>query len=127
MGYRFNLSILGVVCVAAYVAFHYRAYYVDRLPASVSSRLRYYAPLRTFEDAAELGFSTATFDLTDNLAGDQRAGLDDRTLTDLRRIMERDGVNFDEARRIHMERMFRKAGIGPDGLPIDKKAITSLS
>ncbi|GAA6061128.1 hypothetical protein JCM10212_001728 [Sporobolomyces blumeae] len=127
MGYRFNLSILGLVCVIAYLAFHYRDRYIDHLPVSLSSRLRYYAPLRTFEDAAEQGFSTSNFDLSANLAGDARAGLDDQTLTELRRIMERERVNFDEARRLHMERMFRKAGIGPDGLPIDRKAITSLS
>lgn len=65
-----------------------------------------------------LGFSTSNFDLSGNLSGDQRAGLDDQTLTELRRIMERNQVNFDEARRIQMERMFKKAGIGPDGLPI---------
>ncbi|GAA5895877.1 uncharacterized protein JCM6883_001644 [Sporobolomyces salmoneus] len=127
MGYRFNLSIFGLICAVAYLVYHFRSYYLDYLPASVSSRLRYYAPLRTFEDAAEQGFSTSNFDLSANMAGDQRAGLDDQTLTELRRIMERNRVDFDEARRIHMERMFRKAGIGPDGLPIDKKAITSLS
>ncbi|GAA5982417.1 hypothetical protein JCM5350_000402 [Sporobolomyces pararoseus] len=127
MGYRFNLSILGLICVIVYLSFHYRSYWVDYLPPSLSSRLRYYAPLRTFEDAAEQGFSTSNFDLSGNLSGDQRAGLDDQTLTELRRIMERNQVNFDEARRIQMERMFKKAGIGPDGLPIDKKAITSLS
>jgi len=55
------------------------------------------------------------------LAGDQRAGLDDRTLTELRRIMERERCNFDEARRIQMERMFKAAGIGPDGLPIGER------
>ncbi|GAA5829846.1 hypothetical protein JCM3766R1_006676 [Sporobolomyces carnicolor] len=127
MGYRFNLSIIGLICVTAYLAFHYRHLYLDYLPVSLSSRLRYYAPLSTFEDAAEQGFSTSNFDLSGNMAGDPRAGLDEQTLTELRRIMERERVNFDEARRLHMERMFRKAGIGPDGLPIDKKAITSLS
>ncbi|GAA5857011.1 hypothetical protein JCM5353_003555 [Sporobolomyces roseus] len=127
MGYRFNLSILGLICIVLYLGFHYREHFIEYLPLSLSSRLRYYAPLRTFEDAAEQGFSTSNFDLSANLAGDQRAGLDDRTLTELRRIMERERCNFDEARRIQMERMFKAAGIGPDGLPIDKKAITSLS
>lgn len=62
------------------------------------------------------------------MAGDPRAGLDEQTLTELRRIMERERVNFDEARRLHMERMFRKAGIGPDGLPIGEFPIApSLS
>lgn len=55
MGYRFNLSIIGLICVTAYLAFHYRHLYLDYLPVSLSSRLRYYAPLSTFEDAAEQG------------------------------------------------------------------------
>lgn len=40
--------------------------------------------------------------------------------------MERERVNFDEARRLHMERMFRKAGIGPDGLPIGELSRSTL-
>lgn len=56
------------------------------------------------------GFSTAAFDLSGNIAGDSRAGLDERTLTEVRRIMERESCDFDEARVLHMNRMFRKNG-----------------
>lgn len=56
------------------------------------------------------GFSTAAFDLSSNIAGDSRAGLDERTLTEVRRIMEREHCDFDEARHIHTTRMFRKNG-----------------
>lgn len=42
--------------------------------------------------------------------GDARAGLDERTLTEVRRIMERRQVDFDEARRLQVEAMFRKNG-----------------
>jgi hypothetical protein len=56
------------------------------------------------------GFSTSTFDLSNNLSGDQRAGLDDRTLTAIRRIMERENVPFDEARLLHLNSVFRKNG-----------------
>jgi len=37
--------------------------------------------------------------------------------------MERERCNFDEARRIQMERMFKAAGIGPDGLPIGERRL----
>lgn len=60
-----------------------------------------------------LGFSTSTFDLSNNLSGDQRAGLDDRTLTAIRRIMERENVPFDEARLLHLNSVFRKNGAQP--------------
>lgn len=128
--YHYSLPLAGLIFLGLFLAWHYRHRYVDRLPRSVSSRLRYYAPLRTFEDAAEqggtlyiipaqpetdwhlglAGFSTSNFDLSGNISGDQRAGLDDRTLTEVRRIMERENVGFDEARVIHMNRIFRKNG-----------------
>ena len=52
---HYSLPLLGVALLAVFLAWHYRHLYVDRLPRSVSSRLRYYAPLTTFEDAAEQG------------------------------------------------------------------------
>ncbi|ORY51214.1 hypothetical protein BCR35DRAFT_310707 [Leucosporidium creatinivorum] len=122
----YTLSAVGLVLILLFLAWHFRSRYVDHLPTSLSSRLRYYAPLQTFEDAAENGFSTAAFDLSNNLAGDSRAGLDAKTLTEVRRIMEREHCDFDEARLIHTNRMFRKNGIDPNGFPIDPKAITSL-
>lgn len=128
--YHYSLPLAGFVFLGIFLAWHYRHRYIDRLPRSLSSRLRYYAPLRTFEDAAEqgaqldpvsarmripsrsgnTGFSTTNFDLSGNISGDQRAGLDDRALTEVRRIMERENVGFDEARVIHINRIFRKNG-----------------
>ncbi|GAA5917907.1 hypothetical protein JCM6882_003987 [Rhodosporidiobolus microsporus] len=127
MGYKLHLSVLGVLAIALFLLWHYRNLYVDCLPLALSSRLQHYAPLNTFEDAAEQGFSSSTFDLTGNMAGDQRAGLDERTLTEVRRIMERNQVGFDEARRLQVEQMFRRNGVDANGFPIDPKAITSLS
>ncbi|GAA5877641.1 hypothetical protein JCM3774_005368 [Rhodotorula dairenensis] len=124
---HYSLPAAGLVLLVLFLAWHYRHLYVDRLPPALSSRMRYYAPLRTFEDAAEQGFSTTTFDLSNNLSGDQRAGLDDRTLTAIRRIMERENVPFDEARLLHLNSVFRKNGVDANGFPIDPKAVTSLS
>ena len=133
---HYSLPFAGLVLLVLFLAWHYRHLYVDRLPLALSSRIRHYTPLRTFEDAAEQGalstsrpagwakkescrlilsrlssgFSTSTFDLSNNLSGDQRAGLDDRTLTAIRRIMERENVPFDEARLLHLNSVFRKNG-----------------
>lgn len=129
----YTLSILGVVFAAVFLLWHFRQHLVDHLPRSLSSRLRDYAPLSTFEDAAQHGtqnpcslsrthriadqlscmwpgFSTANFDIAGNLADDSRAGLDATTLTEIRRIMERNRVDFDEARRLHTTAMFARNG-----------------
>jgi hypothetical protein len=38
-------------------------------------------------------------------------------------IMKRRGVTFDEARRIYVEGIFGREGIGADGRPLDSKAV----
>lgn len=61
MGYRLHLSLLSIVLLALFLLWHFRARYIDRLPRALSSRLREYAPLSTFEDAAEQGPSLLPF------------------------------------------------------------------
>ncbi|KAL8279521.1 hypothetical protein RQP46_008083 [Phenoliferia psychrophenolica] len=125
-----TLSLISLLLLSFLLLWTFRAHLLRFLPSSISARVRQYAPVETFESALENGFSTSNFDLSANLsAGDRdaRAGLDERTLTDVRRIMESQNVGFDEGRRILVERHFRKNGIDPNGFPIDPKAITSLS
>ncbi|KAL7009714.1 hypothetical protein EMMF5_000622 [Cystobasidiomycetes sp. EMM_F5] len=115
--------------------------------------LREYQALNTFDNAAAAGFNTSTFDLSQNLEdGETRSGLDEDSLREVRRIMDRwvadmatlaqalhqtnwscsdyhsHRVGFDEARLIRQQRIMRQNGIDPaTGLPLDKKAITRLS
>lgn len=72
------------------------------------------------------GFSTTNFDLTANLTDDQRAGLDEQGLTEVRRIMERHKVDFDEARRIRTSQHFKKNGVDEFGFPIGQLSHLSL-
>ena len=82
-----------------------------------------YTRLSSFASDAEAGFSSSSFNLSENIeAGDSRAGLDDRGKAEVQRIMKTRRVNFDEARRIWMEEMFGREGIGKDGRPKDPKA-----
>jgi hypothetical protein len=98
-----------------------RHQWLDRLPASFHR----YAPLPTnFREDVEAGLHSADFDMTDNVEGDSRSGLDAKGKQEVLRIMKRRGVGFDEARRIHMEESFKKGGIGKDGLPRDPKLVT---
>jgi Fungal protein of unknown function (DUF2015) len=79
----------------------------------------------SFATDLEDGFSSATFDLSENiLGGDTRAGLDDNDKTAISRIMAVKKVGFDEARRILAGVRMEKNGIDPrTGRPLDPRAV----
>ncbi|KLJ08901.1 hypothetical protein EMPG_15664 [Blastomyces silverae] len=79
----------------------------------------------SFTGDMEAGLSSADFDLSSNVAaGDGRAGLDRVGKREVLKIMKRQRVDFNEARRIYMERRFAKNDIGPDGRPRDPKFVS---
>lgn len=79
----------------------------------------------SFAGDAEAGLSSATFDLSGNVAaGDARAGLDAAAKAEILRIMKKRRMRFDEARRVYMEDRFRANGIAPDGRPRDPKFVS---
>jgi hypothetical protein len=78
----------------------------------------------SFEDDIEAGFSSANFDLRENVeGGDSRQGLDGQGKERVKAIMKSRGCGFDEARRIVMEERFGREGIDKDGRPRDPKAV----
>lgn len=84
---------------------------------------RYTRVPTSFAGDAEAGFSSATFNLAENIeAGDSRQGLDDRGKAEVQRLMKERKVGFDEARRLWMEERFGRENIGKDGRPRDPKA-----
>ncbi|EEQ85875.1 hypothetical protein RJZ56_001903 [Blastomyces dermatitidis] len=90
------------------------------LPDYLYSRLP-----ESFTGDMEAGLSSADFDLSNNVAsGDGRAGLDRVGKREVLKIMKRQRVDFNEARRIYMERRFAKNDIGPDGRPRDPKFVS---
>jgi hypothetical protein len=112
--------------------------HADRLPVLYLTRERWtaYLPARfqdvmysrlptTFMGDVEGGFTSADFDLTSNITeGDSRQGLDPKSKREIQRIMKVRGIGFDEARKVYMERSFKKAGIGNDGIPNDPKFVS---
>jgi len=102
------------------------------LPATLPPRFSayFYTPLpSSFAGDIESGLTSADFDLSTNLsAGDSRAGLDDAAKREIRSIMKggwfRSPMGFDEARRVYMERMLEREGIGRDGRPRDPKFVS---
>jgi hypothetical protein len=84
-----------------------------------------YTPLPTnFREDVEAGLHSTDFDMTANVEGDSRSGLDEEGKREVLKVMKQRGVGFDEGRRIVMERRFRQSGIGSDGLPRDPKLVT---
>ena len=76
-------------------------------------------------DDAEAGMHSADFNLAENIEGeDQRSGLEPEQRREVLRLMKVRGIGFDEARRELMEKRFKGAGIGKDGLPKDPKLVT---
>lgn len=88
------------------------------------ARIRYSAIPDNFAADAEAGLHSTTFNLAENIeASDSRAGLDENAKRDVYVIMKRRGVGFDEARRIYVEGVFGRQGVGADGRPMDRKAV----
>ncbi|KAI0030077.1 hypothetical protein K488DRAFT_79821 [Vararia minispora EC-137] len=100
-----------------------RSFISSRTPAAHN-----YAPLTTFADQAAAGMTSANFDVeADNLReGDARLGLDEQGTREVMDIMQRENVNFDQARLIRHNRYLAANGIDPSGMPLDAKAITRL-
>lgn len=95
----------------------------DRINAYID-RWRYSALPSSFQNEAEQGFHSSNFDISENIEGeDSRSGLSGQQKAEVYGIMRRQGVTFDEARRLFTERQFAAAGIGPDGRPLDRKAV----
>lgn len=121
----FSVSV--VLLLAVTVLFFTRAYWwhhVQDLP--VPGRDYLYSRLpSSFSGDIDAGLSSSTFDLGANVeAGDSRAGLDDASKAEILKIMKKRRLRFDEARRVYMQNRFKANGIGPDGRPLDPKAVT---
>ncbi|KAL0931623.1 protein precursor [Colletotrichum truncatum] len=113
-----------VLATALYLT---RAHWLHVLPAlPIPGRDYIYSRLpSSFTGDMEAGLSSSTFDLSGNVeSGDSRAGLDDRSKAEILKIMKKRRMKFDDARRVYMENRFKANGIGPDGRPLDPKAVT---
>lgn len=81
------------------VCYYFRERLIPLLPLRLQSYLRNYAPLASFDAALEAGYSSGNFDLRSNVEGhDGRSGMDDEGLAQVRRLMDRYGLSFDEVR-----------------------------
>ncbi|KAF6843296.1 hypothetical protein CMUS01_02208 [Colletotrichum musicola] len=120
-------SVSFVLLVLATVLYFTRSHWLRLLPdLPIPGRDYIYSRLpSSFTGDMEAGLSSSTFDLSGNVeSGDSRAGLDDRSKAEILKIMKKRRMKFDDARRAYMESRFKANGIGPDGRPLDPKAVT---
>ncbi|CDR46799.1 CYFA0S26e00232g1_1 [Cyberlindnera fabianii] len=117
-----------LLVVAAIAAFHFRSHWLPRLRAWRASRnisLGRYEALSSFQSDLEAGLSSGTFNIGANVSsGDSRQGLDDTAKKQVLKIMEEKGISFDEARLEYIKKKLADNQIGPDGTPLDPKAVT---
>ncbi|CBY00945.1 hypothetical protein IAQ61_011849 [Plenodomus lingam] len=121
MAYMLYTAFLFVLVLATvgYVTRHHWLHLLP-IPEPIYARLP-----TSFRDDLEAGLSSSAFDLSSNVEeGDSRQGLDDAGKKQVKRIMKRKGVDFDEARRIYMQDRFKKNNIGADGVPRDPKFVS---
>jgi Fungal protein of unknown function (DUF2015) len=94
------------------------------VPDQLTPSYLYTALPTTFQGDVEAGLHSTDFDMTGNMEGDSRGGLDEAGKREVLGIMRRKRVNFDEARKIYMEKRFKREGIGADGVPNDPKFVS---
>ena len=76
--------------------------FYDRLPSS-------------FMGDVEEGFTSHDFNLGENIVeGDTRSGLDEAGKREVKNIMKKNNLGFDEARKLYIERRFAKHNIDPE-------------
>lgn len=143
-----SLLAASFLLALAILVYRNRAFFITLLPPSLASRLpapaapsggsffnrllpfrSSYTPLPTWSDQLNSGLSSTLFDITANMDdGDSRTGLDESGARDIQTIMREQGVSFDQARLIRHRDILVRNNIDPNtGLPLDSKAVTSLS
>lgn len=77
-----KLTVFGTTPSHPAALWAFRHKLIDYLPDHVAARFKDYVPVGTFEAAVQGGFNSSTFDLSGNLEGDQRQGLDEVRIVD---------------------------------------------
>jgi len=128
------LSAAGFIALLVILCYYHRATVIPHLPQRLQALLpgsltsEYMRVPSSFADQQAAGYSSVNFDLEANLDGDDsRTGLDEQGVAEIREIMRRERVNFDDARLLRHQRNMVRNNIDPvTGLPLDSKAVTRL-
>ncbi|PSK39774.1 hypothetical protein C7M61_001579 [Candidozyma pseudohaemuli] len=116
-----------ILCIVVICVVILRISLFAEMIRSMRNHLRYLHSIRyrsLFQDDLENGLSSNNFDLTGNLEGDTREGLDENATTEIRNMMTMENISFDEARLRYFRDRLSNHGIGSDGVPTDRRTVT---
>lgn len=77
-----------------------------------------------FEGDLESGLSSNNFDITENISNHDPRTLDEAAKEEIRQLMLRHNLTFDDARLRYLREKMLANGVGADGVPTDPKTVT---
>lgn len=116
--------LLILVIVVLVLAFHFRRKLAERFEVWRNNRRWSRLAHSGFEGDLENGFSSNNFDITDNIANHDPRTLDEAAKEEIRQLMLRHNLTFDDARLRYLREKMLANGVGADGVPIDPKTVT---
>lgn len=119
--------VLVILCVVILgLLFHFRhklGELLDRYRTRRRIQQGYYQNLGSFEGDINDGLTSTNFDLEANNLSDTRKGLSETAKEEIKEIMNRKGISFDEARLEYTRNELNKNDIDENGLPRDPKLV----
>lgn len=116
--------LLVLVIVIVLVAFHFRQRLAERFEVWRNNRRWSSLVHSGFEDDLENGFSSNNFDITENIADNDLRTLDETAKDEIRHLMQKHNLTFDDARLRYFREKMRANGVDSDGVPTDPKSVT---
>lgn len=116
--------LLFVVIVLLVLAFHFRRKLAERFETWRNKRRWNRLATTGFEGDLENGFSSNNFDITDNIAKNDPRTLDEAAKEEIRSLMQRHNLTFDEARLRYLREKMRANGVDANGVPTDPRTVT---
>lgn len=116
---------LALVIVGALLVFHFRRKLAERF--EVWRNNRRWSRLAVnggFESDLENGFSSANFDINENIRNHDPRTLDEAAKDEIRRLMLQHNLSFDDARVRYLRERFEANNVDASGMPLDPKTVT---
>lgn len=117
--------VLFLVIVGALLVFHFRRKLAERFEVWRNNRRwTRLGSLSGFESDLENGFSSPNFDIGENIRNFDNRTLDETAKEEIRQLMQKHNLSFDDARLKYLRDKFQANNIDSTGMPMDPKTVT---